>query len=204
MTARPSQDALFDLPPSVEPEAPPEPEPEKKAPARNRVVSDRLVATYAKARGDKYKFAPSIDGPALARLLKACDNDDEIDARWRAGLLHADKFKRVSTLAQLDSKWNDIGRQLAAPPAPVVAGKEPPEVSVLPECDACGVSGKTWTRVYRLWLCSPCLKAADDVAAKAAVAPVGVPLGDARIAQFQMAQDVAVSQWARSKRGEAR
>ena len=71
------------------------------------MLSDRLVATFLEKRKTPYKFASTIDGPALARLLKACDSDDEIDRRWRIGL--DGKFRQeANTIAQLDSKWNDL------------------------------------------------------------------------------------------------
>ena len=92
---------------------------EELAPAsRTRVLSDRLVASFLDVRGTAYLFTGSKDGPALARLLKICDSDDEVDRRWRAGL-RAQGWGQVSTVAQLAAKWND----LTAPPA---KGAAPP------------------------------------------------------------------------------
>lgn len=85
----------------------PSPNLEAKPSPRSRVVSDRLVATFLEVRGAKYKFGKSVDGPALARLLKACDSDDEIDRRWRVGLNGVFQ-QAVSSIAQLDSKWNAL------------------------------------------------------------------------------------------------
>jgi hypothetical protein len=64
------------------------------------VLSDRLVATFLEKRGTPYRFASTVDGPALARLLKLPVSDDEIDRRWRIGL--DGKFSQEThTLAQL-------------------------------------------------------------------------------------------------------
>lgn len=94
-------------------------------PARSRVLSDRLVATFLEKRGTAYRFTSTIDGPALARLLKLPVTDDEIDRRWRIGL--DGKFKQeANTIAQLDSKWNDLAKPDAtAPPRDAPAGPRP-------------------------------------------------------------------------------
>jgi len=85
-------------------------------PARSRVLSDRLVATFLEKRKTAYRFAPTVDGPALARLLKLPVSDDEIDRRWRIGL--DGKFRQeANTIAQLDSKWNDLAKPDTGPPA---------------------------------------------------------------------------------------
>jgi hypothetical protein len=78
-------------------------------PARSRVLSDRLVATFLEKRGTPYRFAANVDGPALARLLKLPVSDDEIDRRWRIGL--DGKFQQeTNSIAQLDSKWNALSK----------------------------------------------------------------------------------------------
>lgn len=92
---------------------------EEEEPARPRVLSDRLVATFFELRRTPYKFASSTDGPALARLMKATDDNGEVDRRWRIGLNNL-RWPQVNTIAQLDSKWNDLT-------APSLGGNAPTE-----------------------------------------------------------------------------
>jgi hypothetical protein len=92
------------------------------------VLSDRLVATFLEKRGTPYRFASTVDGPALARLLKLPVSDDEIDRRWRIGL--DGKFSQEThTLAQLDSKWNALtkadGAQQQTYVAPAMPAQRP-------------------------------------------------------------------------------
>ena len=76
-------------------------------PPRTRQMSDRLCSVFKEKRGSAYKFSGTKDGPALARLLKACDDDDEIIRRWGLGLTSTG-WLQTNTIAQLDSKWNDL------------------------------------------------------------------------------------------------
>lgn len=100
----------------------------KKEPARSRVLSDRLLATFLEKRNTTYRFASTVDGPALARLLKLPVTDDEIDRRWRIGL--DGKFAQTThTIAQLDSKWNALAAaesQTSGPKLHVAAPSKQP------------------------------------------------------------------------------
>lgn len=82
---------------------------------RRKRVSDRLSEIFLEARQEKYKFAHAKDGEALGRILGACDDDEAIFARWRRGLFGSG-WERVSTIAQLDTKWNDLAGPVPSAP----------------------------------------------------------------------------------------
>lgn len=85
---------------------------EKQAPAsRSRAISDTWCAVFFEMRGSKYEFTKNVDGPALARLVKKTADDTDLVAferRVRLGIRLGAKWPGVSTLAQLDSRWNDL------------------------------------------------------------------------------------------------
>lgn len=203
MTAPARQDVLFDVPstPDADDARPTAIEGRQKRPTPAR-ETDGVCAIYEQATGNKYKFDGAKDYQAWKRM-RAQFSVEEIEARWRTGLL-AKGYQHTANLAQLDAKWNDLGSievrpdALKAKPAEL-AGETP--VSLLPECDACGVGGKTWFKFCRQWLCTPCVRLADAVASKVPLpSPRPTSPGDPRVREFQMAQDMAVAEWARSRK----
>ncbi len=88
---------------SIAGQKPPAPKPTRE--------TDLLCEDFAAAKGCPYAWQGEKDGTAFARLRKHASLE-EIRTRWRRGLKHPDNFHRISTVAQLGSKWND----LATPP----------------------------------------------------------------------------------------
>lgn len=67
-----------------------------------------IAETWAIELGGKYGWQGAKDSDALKRLLKKA-SIPEINDRWGAGLrTPSDKWHGVRTVAQLDSKWNDL------------------------------------------------------------------------------------------------
>ena len=105
--------------PTTSPAQPIKTAPPKTATPRE---SDLLVADFKELVGEAYVFSPGKDGPALAALRKH-STIEAISARWRLGL-KATGWLGVRTIAQLNSKWND----LAAPVAPKPGGVAQPSL----------------------------------------------------------------------------
>ena len=191
MTALPKQDALFEAPAEPEP-TPPRPEPKKKTPPPRE--TDGCCAIYLQATGSKYGFRDAIDGKAWAWLRQRA-SVEEIEERWRLGLA-AKGWHNAASLAQLASKWNELGVLLAQvkPKAPA----SQPELDREP-CAACGAPALQW--FCRSWLCTSCVRA-SYVATESVppLAPRPTKPGDVRIRAYLMAQDAAVAKWARECR----
>lgn len=147
MTARPLQDALFEVPP---PE--PEPTPPAEQPKGKPRESDGVVAIYFQATGNKYKYQGPKDAEAWKRM-RAVASVAEIEERWRIGLV-AKGYQHTPTLAQLDAKWNDIGS--------LMAQSRPAATSDTYDCGKCGArvdriqQGAYWGSAVKKWLCAPC------------------------------------------------
>lgn len=78
-------------------------------PVRNAKESAGCAAIYLEVVGAPYKFQGVKDAEAWFRMRKGA-TVEEIEQRWRIGLAAQPKaWHHVSTLAQLDSKWNDLG-----------------------------------------------------------------------------------------------
>jgi hypothetical protein len=88
--------------------APKKPARPAKTPSAFSAAQARIVAVYLEVRGEPYVWQGGKDGDALKRLLASNPTLDAIEVRWRSGLAHEDKWHRVSTVAQLVSKWNDL------------------------------------------------------------------------------------------------
>jgi hypothetical protein len=89
--------------------------PRERRDSARRALSDALCSDFSEHRaGNKYDFTGPKDGTALTRLMKKA-SPEEIRRRWRIGLM-ADGYFRTSSIAALDSKWNDL-----AVPNPVKA-----------------------------------------------------------------------------------
>jgi hypothetical protein len=97
---------------------PPEPVRAGKAKAdkptnpRHAPMVKRLVATFLEIRGVAYAFGPR-DAKEVSTLLGLGD-DDEIDRRWRRGLLGQFK-QQCDSLADLVSRWNALTRSQDSP-----------------------------------------------------------------------------------------
>lgn len=201
LTAPARQDVLFDVPST--PDANDardttaiEGRQKRPTPARE---TDGVCAIYEQATGNKYKFDGAKDYQAWKRM-RAQFSVEEIEARWRTGLL-AKGYQHTANLAQLDAKWNDLGSIEVRPDALKAKPAEGEAVSILPACDACGVEGKTWLKFCRHWLCTSCVEQARAVADSVPLpSPRPLSPGDPRVREFQMAQDMAVAEWARSRK----
>jgi hypothetical protein len=84
---------------------------EKRAPLPRE--TDCIGEDFEAAGLGKYAWQGAKDGTAWA-LLRAHSEVPEIRARWRFGL-KADGWLRVATVAQLHSKWNDLGVAMKRP-----------------------------------------------------------------------------------------
>lgn len=84
--------------------------------ARWQPTVQRLEQVFKTTTGAAYRFQGSKDGAALKRLL-AHSTPDEIVRRWSVGLRGKD-WLHTATIAQLDSKWNDLATP-AKPGAPI-------------------------------------------------------------------------------------
>jgi hypothetical protein len=84
---------------------------EKRAPPPRE--TDCIGEDFEAAGLGKYAWQGAKDGTAWA-LLRAHSEVVEIRARWRFGL-KADGWLRVATVAQLHSKWNDLGVAMKRP-----------------------------------------------------------------------------------------
>jgi hypothetical protein len=145
---------------------------------------DGVKAAYLQLRGEVYK-GDKRDHQAWTDL-KAVASIADIEARWRVAL-DASGYLKCNTIWELGRKWNDLAAKMPRAAADLA----------LPDCEACGVAGRTSMRVYRHWLCAPCSDLADEVAAKVpAPSPRITRLGDPRIGECQLARDLAVSLWA--------
>jgi len=81
---------------------------EPEGPSRFKQLRDAICAAYFEAKGAKYKWQGAKDTEALKRIMGVVSEDAEILARWRAGLAIAKGWLSIATVAQLDSKWNDL------------------------------------------------------------------------------------------------
>lgn len=93
----------------VEPE-----EPKRPADPRWKPLVSDLSAAYREATGRKYKWQGVKDGDALKALLKD-EAPEDIRAFWWFALARPPKdYLHCATIAELRSKWNNIGA--AMPP----------------------------------------------------------------------------------------
>lgn len=74
-----------------------------------------LEADFEAVRGEKYKHSGAADTMGLKSLLPIAD-DEKIRDRWKRALRRTE-FPRISTFAQLASKWPDLSA-----PAPPTKG----------------------------------------------------------------------------------
>lgn len=97
---------------------------EKTPDPRHHPLKLRLVAVFAELRqGAKYDFT-SRDAKDLTKLLGK-GPDDEVEARWRRGLMGA--FRReCHTLADLVARWNSLATEDTGPPGKVVDIRKSP------------------------------------------------------------------------------
>jgi len=93
--------------------APVEPPKQEPKSPRLKPLTESLVAMFLELRGQPYKHQGAKDAKALKALLPVA-TDEEIRSRWRQGLESARDWTRISTLAQLGAKWNDLGDAGAA------------------------------------------------------------------------------------------
>lgn len=107
--------------------------PRKATDPRLKPLMARLSDTYQQLRDESYKPNWAKDMACLKSLL-AVAVEDEIDRRWRSGLV-ASGWTKVSTVSQLSSKWNDLAPKakssVTAPASPAAnftgkAGKVDP------------------------------------------------------------------------------
>lgn len=86
---------------------------ERQEPAAPR-ETDRLCADFLSVIGSKYAWQGAKDTTAF-QSLKAKGSADEISRRWLIGLKRpASEWASCRTVAQLNSKWNDLA-SVAAP-----------------------------------------------------------------------------------------
>ena len=74
--------------------------------ARHTPMVAALCRAFEAERGAPYVFA-GRDAKALSDLLRLCDSDEEIVARWRRGL--GEQYKnRCDTISDLAKNWNGL------------------------------------------------------------------------------------------------
>jgi hypothetical protein len=99
-----------------------------------RDLQNGMVQDFADCLGGKYAWNGAKDTEALKKLLGVAE-PPLIRARWCAGL-RATGWTQVSTVAQLWTKWNDLGRM-------VPAEREPEPVPEQPDTPA----GRRWAEL---------------------------------------------------------
>lgn len=98
---------------------------EAGADPRHRPLRERLEDVFLEVRGSPYAFQGGRDAKAVAELLRFSGGDlDQVEARWRVGLAHGDRWPGCSSIAHLAARWNELAPPRAAsasPPAPLPA-----------------------------------------------------------------------------------